>query len=323
MDVSVTIVNWNRAKLLEECLRSIFATPPSVQYEVIVIDNASDDDSVPMVCARYPQVWLICNSRNLGFGSAQNQAMAVARGRYVLLLNNDATVQPDTIPTLVRFMDQHPQVGSCSCPEYRQAALGTAQSGAFRRFPSLGRTLMENLWAVFRPPRKWDLRWLATPVHRWMGEELTEVDALEVAWVVGALLFVRKEVMEQVGGFDERFFLFDEDIDLCRRIWAGGWTVAFTTTTSFAHQGGASSALRSDIERIRGESRAWYFRKYYGRMMTVLFRVQHYTLRICLLSWRRRLEYTMSRRSRGVEACRNLGNRSFLQRGEIPQKRKH
>lgn len=322
MDVSVTIVNWNRAKLLEECLRSIFATPRTVQYEVIVIDNASDDDSVPLVCARYPQVWLICNSRNLGFGSAQNQAMAVARGRYMLLLNNDATVQPDTIPTLVRFMDQHSAVGSCSCPDYRQAALGTAQSGAFRRFPSLGRTLMENLWAVFRPPRKWDLRRLTTPVHRWMGEELTEVEALEVAWVVGALLFVRKEVMEQVGGFDERFFLFDEDIDLCRRIWATGWTVAFTTTTSFAHQGGASSALRSDIERIRGESRAWYFRKYHGRMMTVLFRVQHYALRICLLSWRRRLEYAMSRRSKGVEACGNLGNRSFPQRGEIHQKRK-
>ena len=290
MDVSVTIVNWNRAKLLEECLRSIFATPLTVQYEVIVIDNASDDDSIPMMRARYPQVCLIRNSKNLGFGRAHNQAMTVAQGRYVLLLNNDAIVQPDTIPTLVRFMDQRPQVGSCSCPDYRQAALGTAHSGAFRRFPSLGRTLMENLWAVLRPPRKWDLRWLATPVHRWMGEELTELEAVEVAWVVGALLFVRKEVMKQVGGFDERFFLFDEDIDLCRRMWASGWTVAFTTTTSFAHQGGASSALRSDIERIRGESRAWYFRKYHGRMMTALFRVQHYVLRICLLSWRRRLE---------------------------------
>lgn len=322
MDVSVTIVNWNRAPLLEECLRSIFATPRTVQYEVIVVDNASDDDSVSMLRARYPQVGLICNSQNVGFGRAQNQALAVARGRYVMLLNNDATVQPDTIPILAQFMDHHPRVGSCSCPDYRQTALGTAYSGAFRRFPSLARTLLENLWAVFRPPRSWDLRWLTIPVHRWMGETLKEMEPLEVAWLVGALMLVRKETMDQVGGFDERFFLFDEDIDLCRRIWAAGWTVAFTTATSFAHQGGASSILRDDIERIRGESRAWYFRKYSGRLTTMLFRVQHYVLRICLLSWRRRFESMMRKHSRGIEVPGPLGHRSLSHPGEIEQKRK-
>jgi GT2 family glycosyltransferase len=322
MDVSVTIVNWNQASLLEKCLRSIFATSRTVQYEVIVVDNASDDDSIAMVRACYPQAKLICNARNVGFGRAQNQALAVARGRYVLLLNNDATVRPDTIPTLVQFMDRHPRVGSCSCPDYRQAALGTAYSGAFRRFPSLARTLAENLWAVFHPPRSWDLRWFTLPVHRWLGETLTEVETLEVAWVVGALMLVRKETLDQVGGFDERFFLFDEDIDLCRRIWAAGWTVAFTTATSFTHQGGASSALREDIERIRGESRAWYFRKYSGRLTTLLFHVQHYVLRTCLLSWRRRFESTLRIHSRGTETSSLLDHHSLSHPGEIEQKRK-
>ena len=288
MDVSVTIVNWNRAALLAQCLRSVFATPRTVEYEVIVVDNASDDDSVDMVRASFPDVRLIVNETNRGFASAQNQAMRAALGRYVLMLNNDATVEPDTLHTLVRLMAEHPDVGALGCMERGQASLGTGTSGAFPTFPSLGRTVMENLWAVIHPPRSWDVGWLARPVHRWLGEELPEVDVLEVAWVVGALLMVRREVVAQVGGLDERFFLFDEDADLCRRIRSAGWVVAFTTRTSFAHHGGGSSALRSDIEKIRGQSRALYLRKHEGRLVAALSHVQHFVLVTCLLSWRRR-----------------------------------
>jgi GT2 family glycosyltransferase len=290
MDVSVTIVSWNRAALLAQCLRSVFATPRTVDYEVIVVDNGSRDDSVSMVREHFPEVRLIANAENSGYGRAQNQAIAVAQGRYVLMLNNDATVRPDTLPTLVRLMDEHPAVGACSCPDRDQTALGTATSGAFRAFPSLRRTMMENAWAVVRPPRTWDLRWLAAPVHRWMGEELPAAGMLEVAWIVGALLVVRRDVLSKIGGFDERFFLFDEDVDLCRRIRAAGWSIGFTTSTSFSHLGGASSALRDDLERLRGESRARYFRKYEGRWITALFRVQHFVLQSFLLTWRRRIE---------------------------------
>jgi N-acetylglucosaminyl-diphospho-decaprenol L-rhamnosyltransferase len=295
MDVSISIVNWNRADVLEECLRAVFATPRTLAYEVIVVDNASDDASVAMVEKSYPQVRLIVNSKNVGFGRAHNQALAVAHGRYLLLLNNDAIVWPDTIPLLVRFLNTHPEVGACSCPDYRQTALGTRQAGAFRRFPSLHRTLLWNLWAVVRPPRRWDVRWVAAPVHHWMGEDLVPQEAREVAWVVGALLLVRKEVMEQVRGFDEQFFLFEEDSDFCRRIWAAGWKVVFTGVTSFLHKGGASSALRSDIESIRGDSGAKYFRKHHGRGAAALFRLQHFVLRTCLLSWRRGLERAIDR----------------------------
>jgi GT2 family glycosyltransferase len=290
MDVSVTIVNWNRAALLEQCLRSVFATSRTIDYEVIVVDNASEDDSVRMVCTSFPEVRLIVNATNVGFGRAQNRAMATARGRYLLMLNNDATVEPGTIPALVRLMDDHLDVGACGCPDSHQVSLGGATAGAFRKYPSLGRTVMENFWAVVHPPRTWDIGWLARPLHRWMGEELTDVDVLGVAWIVAALLIVRREVIAALGGFDERFFLFDEDADLCRRIHAAGWVVAFTTKTSFSHQGGASSALRSDIEKVRGESRAHYFRKHEGRLTEALFRVQHFVLRSCLLYWRRRLE---------------------------------
>jgi GT2 family glycosyltransferase len=289
MDVSVTIVNWNRAVLLEQCLRSVFATPAAVSYEVIVVDNGSHDDSVAMVRSLFPQVAIIPSPVNIGFAAAQNHAIAAARGRYVLVLNNDATVRPDTIPNLVELMERHPDVACCTCAESSQLGLGSPKSGAFRRFPSLGRTFAENLWAVLRPPRSWD-PWLMARLRRWIGKELMDVDILDVAWCVGALLMVRREPFVQLGGFDEGFFLFDEDVDLCRRLQDRGWRVAFTTATRYDHRGGGSSALRNDIERIRGDSRAWYFRKYHGPLVTALFRLQHFVLQRCLLSCRRRLE---------------------------------
>lgn len=158
-----------------------------------------------MVRARFPEVRLIANGGNPGFGRAQNQAIAVARGRYVLMLNNDATVEPGTMPALVRLMDDHPTAGACSCPDRAQVALGTATAGAFRAFPSLGRTVVENVWAVVRPPRTWDIRWLTAPVHRWIGDALPASGVVDVAWLVGALIVVRRDVMTRIGGFDERF----------------------------------------------------------------------------------------------------------------------
>ena len=288
MDVSVAIVNWNRAALLAQCLRSVFATPRTVDYEVIVVDNASDDHSIDMIRTSFPDVRLIVNEQNRGFASAQNQALHAARGRYVLVLNNDTTIEPNTMRTLVELLAERPDIGALGCLERGQTSLGTGSSGAFRTFPSLGRTVMENLWAVMHPPRSWDVGRLARRVHRWLGEELPREDVVEVAWIVGALLIVRREVMTRLGGFDERFFLFDEDADLCRRIRSAGWVVAFTTRTSFAHHGGASSALRPDIESIRGRSRALYLGKHEGRVAAVLSQVQHFVLRTCLLSWRRR-----------------------------------
>ncbi len=289
MDVSVTIVNWNAASSLAACLRSVYATATALRYEVIVVDNGSDDGGVDAVMAEFPQAKWLRNATNIGFGRAQNQAVRVARGRYVLMLNNDAAVEVDTIPTLVALMDERPDAGACGCPDYRQTALGAAYSGAFASFPSLPRTAMENFWAVVRPPRNWDVTPFAAPIQRWMDAELLRSPSRDVAWIVGALLCVRKEVFDQIGGFDERFFLFDEDIDLCRRMRDADWKIVFSTSTRFAHEGGVSSAGRRDIEKIRGDSRALYFRKYHGRATELLFRMQHLVLRRFLLSLRRRL----------------------------------
>jgi GT2 family glycosyltransferase len=290
MDVSVTIAHWNRADLLQECLRSVFATPSTVQYEVIVVDNASSDDSVALVREYFPQVHLIVNSDNVGFGRAHNQAMAVARGRYVLILNNDATVLPDTIPTLVGFMDRQPQAGACGCPDHGSAVPSVLTGGAFRRFPSLGQTFLENLWAVFRPAQRWDNSQIVRLVKRQIVGGPAAASEQEVAWVIGALLLLRRAAVEEIGTFDEQFFLFAEEKDLCRRMWAAGWKILFTTSTSYCHRGGASCELRTDIEKIRGESEAKYFQKYQGRLVATAFRLQHYVLRMCLLRWRNQFQ---------------------------------
>lgn len=277
VDVSVTIANWNRAELLERCLRSIGTTKPAITYEVIVVDNASSDRSVQMVRGQFPNVRLIVNTENRGFGPAHNQALAAAAGRYVLALNNDAAVQPETIPTLVALMDRYPRAGIGSCPAYLRHPSSTEFTArAFRQFPSVSGALWLNLWELCRPLLGRERR----------PEEPIHGDAVEVAWVTGALLVVRREMVEQIGYFDERFFLFFEEVDLCRRARSAGWTVLFTTSTCYVHQQGASRELRADSQRLFGESGAKYFLKHHGPLAAAAFRLQHDCLRRGLLPWR-------------------------------------
>ena len=115
MDVSIIIINWNTKKLLSDCLRSVYENAGDVDYEVIVVDNASTDGSVEMVKRDFPQVILIENVANRGFAAANNQGMAVAKGRYVLLLNSDTLVLDDAIVSTVRFADRHPRAGVTGC----------------------------------------------------------------------------------------------------------------------------------------------------------------------------------------------------------------
>ena len=283
MDVSVTIANWNRAELLERCLQSIYATPQSIDFEIIVVDNASGDHSVAMVRERFPHVRLIINAQNHGYGRANNQAMAVAGGRYIVVLNNDAAVFPETIPALVKFMDLHPRAGLCGCPTDDE--IGDLP---YHCFPTVARRTLYNLWLVFfRPPFGWGNGWFAEPLKRYLlGEVLDASSEQEAAWMGGALLFLRKKMIEEIGGFDEQFYFYGEAIDLCRRARAAGWTIMFTRSTSYAHQGGASSELRTDTDRLLLESGANYFRKYQGRLAAGIFRAQHYLLQMCLLRWR-------------------------------------
>jgi len=231
LDVSIIIVNWNTKELLQNCLTSVYEQAGIVNYEVIVVDNASIDGSVESIRTKFPQVKLIENSANRGFAVANNQGMAVARGRYVLLLNSD-TVVLNGIAKTIAFADAHPRVAVVGCKVLNPN--GTLQRTCFM-FPSILNLLLEAsyLYKLF-------------PNSKFFGrEEMTwwdRSDTREVDVVTGCFMLVRREAIEQVGMMDEQFFMYGEEADWCYRFKKAGWKIVFAPVGHIIHLGGASSS---------------------------------------------------------------------------------
>ena len=253
-DLSVIIVNWNVRDLLRRCLHSILANLPTGQLEVIVVDNGSTDGSAEMVRTEFPQVHLLANPDNRGFTGANNQGLAVARGRYVLLLNPDTEVVGDALETLVAFADAHPDVGVVG-PQLLNPD-GTVQSSR-RRFPTLATALLESTWLQPYAPRRLLARYYVLDRP---DDEVQDVD-----WVTGAALMARREAVEQVGPLDEGFFMYSEELDWCRRFRAAGWRVVYLPTARIIHHEGKSSEQVLPARHIHFQtSKIRYFRKYHG-----------------------------------------------------------
>ena len=263
--LSVVIVNWNVRDLLRRCLRSLLqpATynpqPAShdLQPEIIVIDNASRDGSTEMLRAEFPQVRLIANRENRGFTAANNQGLALAQGRYLLLLNPDTEVVDDALAVMVGYMDEHPAVGVLG-PRLRYPD-GRPQSSR-RRFPTFATALVESTVV-----QEW---WPDNRLLRRYYMADTPDDAIqEVDWLVGACLLVRREVYEQVGGLDEGFFMYSEELDWCRRIKDAGWKVVYLPTATVIHHEGKSSEQVVAARHIHFQSsKVRYFRKHHGAL---------------------------------------------------------
>ncbi len=261
--VSVVIVSFNTCDLLRECLLTLAAEAGGVRYEAIVVDNASRDGSADRVAAEFPEAQLIRSPVNLGFAAANNRGFAIAQGRYIVLLNSDAFLQPGALPQAVAYMDANPRIGlGGACLVGRD---GSWQPSA-RLFPSpLNDTLtITGLSARF-------------PKNRFFGRiDRTWADPNEPAavdWVPGAFSIIRRTVLEQVGHFDEAFFLYYEEVDLCRRIKAAGYTIQYWPDVVVVHLGGessktlehlnlSSSGAQLTLWRLRSE--ALYYRKQHG-----------------------------------------------------------
>jgi GT2 family glycosyltransferase/glycosyltransferase involved in cell wall biosynthesis len=258
-DVSVIIVSYNVAGLLEECLSSLFSRPADgLEIEVIVVDNASADGSADLVREKFPQAHLIENHFNYGFPRACNQGLRRATGRYLFFLNPDATVEPGTMRALLDFMAAHPLAGIVG-PLVRFPD-GSPQPNR-RRFPGPGLALLEStIWQ--RKP--WFKAWPG--LKRFYFEDTPDDRAQEVDWLVGAAFLVRREVVEQIDGLDERFFMYSEELDYCRRAKAQGWQVWYTPAGAITHQEGQSSQQNVAARYINFHtSKISYYRKYYGR----------------------------------------------------------
>lgn len=257
MKVSFIIVSWNVEELLKECIQSILRRSYFFPIEVIVIDNASRDGSVTMVSQNFPSVKLICNDKNKGFGAACNQGIAAAMGEYIFLLNPDSTLEDSALETLVSYMDTHPDVGM-SAPQIRNGDGSIQQS--IRGFPSSFSQLLILLklrrWA---PSLKALRRYFALDFDYTKNEQ-------EVDQPMGAAMIIRSSVLKKIGVFDEQFFLWFEEVDLCKRMRDAGYAIRYISSAHVVHYTGKSFSQQSILERQKNFFRSCgrYVRKHCG-----------------------------------------------------------
>src|SRR5215469_2281253 len=263
LDVSVVIVSFNTRNVLRECLQTLERQASKVTHETIVVDNASADGSADMVEKEFPGVRLVRSAVNLGFAAANNRGFELAKGRYVSQLNSDAFMQPGALDLAVQHMDANPKVGLSGG---RLVGRDGSWQPSVRKFPSpLNEAL--TLTGLASKYRK----------SRFFGRaDKTWADPLEPGpadWVPGAFTLIRREVLEQIGHLDERFFLYFDDVDLCRRVKALGYSVWYFPDVVVTHLGGESaravSHLRlssSGVQLVlwRMRSQLLYHRKYHG-----------------------------------------------------------
>jgi len=256
LDLSVIIVNWNAHDYLVECLTSVEHQAGGLSLEAWVVDNGSTDGSAELVEREFPGVKLLVNRENRGFARANNQALSLAQGRYLLFLNPDTRLLPQVLSTLTQFLDHHPCAGAVA-PQILSPE-GCIQPSC-RRFPTLGTVFWEatGLDRIF--PRHPLLgRYL---MGDWDHQTLRQVDQ-----PMGACLMVRRTALDQAGPFDERFFLFFEEVDLCRRLKSAGWDIYFVPQARIIHYGGQSTGQNSRRTAwLFHRSRYKYFRKHFGR----------------------------------------------------------
>ena len=260
--LSIIIVSWNTCDLLRRCLTSIEAQRGNLEVEVIVVDNQSHDGTPEMIRAEFPQVILIEAKANLGFSVGNNVGLAQARGEWLMLLNPDTEVVGDALPTLVRFLQEHPAVGLVG-PDIFYAD-GSRQPTR-HRFPS-----PFTLFVTSTPLYPF----LACYLHHYYMTDKPVDEPQAVDWLSGAALLLRREVYERVGGLDERFFMYFEETDWQRRIKAAGWSICFVPSATIHHDEDASSSQVVALRHIRfNRSRIRYASKWHGIQWASCLRV--------------------------------------------------
>jgi len=261
-EISVVIVSYNTRELLRECLGTVAREAEGISHEIIVVDNASRDGSPDMVLNDFRQVNLIRSDINLGFAGANNRGFAQAHGRYVVLLNSDAFLRPGALRLSLQYMDTHPQVGLGGG---RLVGRDDSWQPSARMFPSLFNDLLMLSGLAARYPKS---RLLGRADRTWANP----LEAAAVDWLPGAYVIVRRAALECAGYFDERFFLYYEEVDLCRRIKAAGYAIWYWPDIVTVHLGGESSktinrlqmsGAGSQLTLWRMRSQLLYYRKHH------------------------------------------------------------
>lgn len=263
MNLSILIVTYNSAKLMPPLLEHLAKEIQHLNAEVIVVDNASRDQTADLVRSQFPWVKLIASAENLGFAAGNNLGAQQATGRYLLLLNPDAIPEPGALQRGIELMDQHPDAGLAG-GELRGVD-GSRQPSA-RMFPRLRDEFFVLSGLAAKYPHS---RLFGRLDRRWADPEV----AAEVDWIPGAFVFIPRQRFVDLAGFDERFFMYYEEVDLCRRLQAAGTKIYYWPELKAMHIGGESaktvekqrvSRAGSQLESWRMRSALLYYRKHHG-----------------------------------------------------------
>lgn len=256
MKLSIVVICWNDWKVIRDCLESIYAGLPTIDFEVIVSDNGSSDGSPALIRKHFPQVRLLENGANLGFAKGNNRGIQAARGEYTLILNPDTIVHGDALDRFAAFADQHSEAGAFGCRVLNPD--GSFQNCA-RPFPTVARDWIAALY--LRQLASISDVFLSDTYTGWNGDAEKVID-----WQSGCCVMFRTALLKLLGGFDEQFFYHFEEVDLCRRVWDAGYPILYTPEPTITHLGGQSVnrfPVRFELEKCRNRYRYYY--KHFGR----------------------------------------------------------
>lgn len=257
MDLSCIIVNYFSSTSLKNCLESVYQTLKNISFEVIIVDNSLNDPGMTSLKELYPQVRVIQNATNLGFAKANNQAALSAQGKTLLFLNPDTILADQAIEEMVAHLDSNPDIGALGPKvlntdgslQYSCRRFPTLMTGFFNRYSLLSRWFPGNPYTV-----------------QYLMKDFNHDENREVDWLSGCCLMVPRAVFEKAGGFDEHYFLFNEDIDLCQAIGKNGFKVMYFPLAKITHHVSTSNSkvpARIIIKRHRGMKH--YYGKHHGK----------------------------------------------------------
>jgi len=267
MNFSFVIINYNTASLTKDCLQSIFRHCQPANWEIIVVDNASQDNSVEILKKEFGnQIKIITNVDNRGFARANNQGATLAQGKYLFFLNSDTRLTSNILSYLEKIFSNQPAIGILA-PQLRTVD-GQPQAGAHGRFPSLKQILGDKLLP---------------------SKTLTnQNEILMTDWVSGAALVIRKEIFDRIKGWDQNFFMYFEDTDLCWQARKIGFSAAIIPNISLIHVGGQSLAKNQERRRLYYTSQDYFFRKHYSRLTFYLMKIIRWPYKKLVLTYENR-----------------------------------
>lgn len=275
--LSICIVNYQARQLLRDCLESIYQNPPPGLFECIVVDNHSNDGTQEMLKADFPDVNLIVNPQNLGYTFPMNQALKAANGRYLLQLNPDTLIHPQAFTRMIDFMEKHPDVGICSPKVLNDdgSMQKPCRRGESRPLAVIG--YFTHLGKLFPKNHR---------LNEYLMSYMDENEIHAVAGVAGSCMLIRREVVDQIGYLDERFFAYQEDADFCFRTRQAGWKVYYYPEAQITHFGGLGGSRVQPYRSIYEWHRSYflYYRKNLARDYWFVFNYMYYLVMLLKLA---------------------------------------